>query len=96
MYVCIHIYTLICLDLFIYINIIYAHTLFRKDAHSGLDLISLRPLWKQQRLAYFGLAFSQVHQADEAWLPSLMHSFVGYGSLREPCPSAENMQSDAT
>ena len=37
-------------------------------------------------LRYFGLAVAQVHQADQAWLPSLMHSFVGYGSIREPYP----------
>ena len=30
----------------------------------------------------------QVHQADQAWHPSLMHSFVGYGSIREPYPPA--------
>ena len=69
MYVYIYIYTYLFRLIYLY-KYIYAHTLFRKDAHSGLDLISLRPLWKQQRLAYFGLAFSQVHQADEAWLPS--------------------------
>ena len=30
----------------------------------------------------------QAHQADQAWHPSLMHSFVGYGSIREPYPPA--------
>ena len=30
----------------------------------------------------------QVHQVDQAWHPSLMLCFVGYGSIREPYPPA--------
>ena len=43
-------------------------------------------------LGCLGRAFAQVHQVDQAWLPSLMHSFVGHGSVREPYPPALKRQ----
>ena len=50
--------------------------------HVHLDLVTPVP-----QGAHW-LIRKQVHQADQAWLPSLMRSFVGYGSIREPYPPA--------